>query len=364
MLIRNETPFAAQGFGDLHRDGMRMAVICARGAYQLTADGVLRLANKQEIALADVYEGDPLKTPLVRVGDLIAYKPGADVTVVGSAHAPMGRPAPSWEIAIAIDDHRVALRVHGPRRWEPTMHLLKPTWKLGPSEPIVSVPLDYRLASGGRFAGDPEGGLDPRNPIGPGLLHNDWTPRGLPLRAPQIDSLRVPVVDPFGTPQPQGFGPIPPFWSWREKHLGTRDEAWQRERCPQMPEDLSYRFFQTAHADLVLTRLHGDETVRLEGIVPGGGALAFRLPGIALVAHHVWSDGRAVDARLTLDGLHLDLRRSEGPWSADLTWRGWVARCPAYRGATLQAVSLAEATGLPVSGEYGLAEPEMAEASA
>ena len=236
MLIRNDTPFAAKGFGDLHRDGTRMAVICARGTYHLMADGALRLANQQEIALRDVYEGDPLRTPLVRTGDLIAYKPAADVTVVGTAHAPLGFPAPSWEVAIAINDYRVALRVHGPRRWQPTLHLLKPTWKLGPSESVASVPLDYRLASGGRFAGDPEGGSDPRNPIGPGLLHSDWTPRGKPLRAPQIDSLRVPVDDPFGTPQPQRFGPIPPFWSWREKHLGTRDEALGAGNLPDRDE--------------------------------------------------------------------------------------------------------------------------------
>jgi hypothetical protein len=364
MLIRNDTPFAAQGFGDLHRDGMRMAVICARGTYQFAADGMLRLANRQEIALADVYEGDPLRTPLVRTGDLIAYKPAADVTVLGTAHAPHRLPADSWEVAIAIGARRVALRVHGPRQWEPTLRRLKPTWKLGAAEPVREVALDYRLASGGRFAGDPDGGVDQRNPIGPGLLHADWTPPGKPLRAPQIDSAREPVSDPFVAPQPQGFGPVPPFWSWRERHLGTRDEAWQRERCPQMPEDLSYRFFQTAHPDLILPWLVGDERVRLEGLIPGGGVLAFALPAVALVAHHVWSDGRAVDARLTLDGLHLDLRKPEGPWTADLTWRGWVVRCPAYRGATLEAVQLAEVAGLVVSCEHGLAEPEPAAASA
>lgn len=363
MLIRNDTPFAAQGFGDLHRDGMRMAVICARGTYHLAADGALRPANRQEIAFADVYEGDPLRTPLVRTTDLIAYKPAADVTVLGTAHAPHGLLASSWEVAVAIDAHRVALRVHGPRRWEPTLRRLRPTWRLGAPEPVTSVALDYRLASGGRFAGDPDGALDERNPIGPGLLHADWTPPGKPLGAPQIDSAREPVSDPFVTPQPQGFGPVPPFWSWRERHLGTRDEAWQRERCPQMPEDLSYRFFQTAHPDLILPRLVGDERVRLEGLAPGGATLAFVLPGVALVAHHVWSDGRAVDAQLTLDGLHLDLRTPDGPWKADLTWRGWVARCPAYRGATLEAATIDEAAGLAISGEYGLAEPTFAEAA-
>lgn len=364
MLIHNDTPFAAIGFGDLHRDGMRMAVICARGSYHLSADGTLTLANRQEIVLADVYEGDPLRTPLLRIGDLVPYKPATDLTVLGTAYPPGGRPATSWDVAVVVDGHRVDLRVHGPRRWEPILRRLKPTWKLGRSEPVVGVPLDYRLASGGHFAGDPDGRHDPRNPIGPGLLHADWTPPGRPLRAPQIDSARVPVVNPFATPQPQGFGPIPPFWRWRERHLGTRDEAWQRERCPQMPADLSYRFFQTAHADLVLPRLADAAVVRLEGLVPGGGALAFALPGLALVARHAWSDGRAVAARLTLDGLHLDLRAPDGPWTADLTWRGWVARCPAYRGATLEAVPAGTTADLAVSGEYGLAEPAALEAFA
>ncbi len=147
---------------------------------------------------------------------------------------------------------------------------------------------------------------------------------------------------------------MPPFWRWREQHLGMRDEAWQRERCPQMPADLSYRFFQTAHPSLILPRLVGDETVRLAGLTPGGGALAFVLPGLVPVAHHVWFDGREVDARLTLDGLHLNLRAPDGPWRADLTWRGWVARCPAYHGASLSLVPMREAAGLPRSGEDGL----------
>lgn len=358
MPVRNNTPFAARSFGDLHRDGMRMAVVCVRSSYHFATDGALHLANRQETALNDIYEGDSHRTPLVRVGDLIPYKPSADVTVLGTAYAPAGRPAKRWEVAIQVGDHRVPLRVHGPRRWEPSLKMIKPTWRLGPSDPVTSVPLDYRLAAGGRFVGDADGAVDPRNPIGPGILHAQWSRFGQSLRAPQIDAVHAQVGDPFATPQPQGFGPIPPFWLWREKHLGTRDEAWQRERCPRMPADLSYRFFQTAHANLILPRLVGDEAVRLDGLVPGGGSLAFALPSVALVAHHQWHDGRRVAARLTLDGLHLDLRVPEGPWKADLTWRGWIVRCPSYRGAAIEVATLAEAAGLPASDEYGLAEPE------
>ncbi|WP_053221186.1 DUF2169 family type VI secretion system accessory protein [Methylobacterium indicum] len=353
MLIRNDTPFAALGFGDLHRDGIGMAVVAVRGRYDLSAEGALGLADTQALVLNDVYAGDPHRTPLVQVGDLIPYKPGADVTVLGHAHAPGGRPARSWTVALTVGETRAALRVHGPRAWQPALRFLRPTWKLGPAEPATRVPLDYRLAAGGRIVGDPEGTTSPDNPIGPGQLHRDWSPVGRVLPAPRIEAPEAALADPFTVARPAGFGPVPPFWRWREEHCGTRDEAWLRERCPQMPADFDYRFFQTAAPALVRPRLHGDETVRLDGLVPGG-ALAFRLPGLVPVAHHAWFDGRAVSARLHLDGVHLDLRAEAAPWRVDLTWRGWVARCPAYHGAVLGVLPLAGAAGLAVSGEHGL----------
>lgn len=355
MLIRNDTPFAAIGFGDLHRDGMSMAVIAVRASYILSADE-LQLANAQSIVLNDVYGGDSQRAPLVQVGDLIPYKPAADVTVLGFAYAPGGRAAESWNVGIAVGDHRARLYVHGPRRWEPTLHFLTPTWKLGSSAPAKSVELDYRLAAGGYHVGDGEGRHDTRNPIGPGLLRRDASRVGQPLRAPQIEAPGEVLADPFAEPEPRGFGPVSPSWAWRERHLGTRDEAWQKERCPQMPVDFDYRFFQCAHPDLILPHLRSGEVVRLEGLVPGGGAIAFKLPGQAVVARHSWRDGRSVAARLTLDGLHLDLRKPGGPWLAHITWRGWVERCPAYEGAIIAEAPARDAVCLPGSGQHGLEE--------
>ncbi len=57
MLLRNDTPLAAIGFDDLHRDGAVMAVVAVRASYALTAEGALRLYERQAIALSDVYEG-------------------------------------------------------------------------------------------------------------------------------------------------------------------------------------------------------------------------------------------------------------------------------------------------------------------
>ena len=301
MLSSNETPFAAVGFGDLHRDGMTMAVVCVRATYNLSAEGSLSLSGSQEIMYSDVYADQTEFAPLLHASDLIGYKPAADVTVLGYAHAPGGKPAESWTVAIGVGRYGAALRVHGPRQWEPTLKRLRPTWKLGPSEPVARVPLDYRLASGGRYAGDPEGDSDRRNLIGPGLLHPDWTPHGRPLRAPQIDSEDAPVGDPFGRPEPQGFGPVPPFWRWREQHMGTRDETWQRHRLPQPPSDFDYRSEQVAHPNLVLSRLVGDETVALRGLLPGIRRLDFAParrcdPGASPLVRRP-AGGRAPDAR-------------------------------------------------------------------
>ncbi len=308
MLLRNDTPLAAIGFDDLHRDGAVMAVVAVRASYALTAEGALRLYERQAIALSDVYEGDPHRTPLLRANDLVGYRPYADVTVLGSAHAPGGRPAASWEVSLGLGNARTDLRVHGPRRWEPDGS----SWRLGPAEPVARVPLDYRLSAGGRFVGDPEGGGSPYNPIGPGLLHRDWSPAGRALRAPQIEAEDAPITDPFAVPEPAGFGPVPPFWAWRERRCGTRDEAWARGRCPQMPEDFDYRFFQVAAPRLVVRRLTGGTRVSLDGLLPTG-PLGFQLPAFVPVVRHSWNDGREARAALTLDGLHLDLRADAPP---------------------------------------------------
>ncbi|MGN8093654.1 DUF2169 family type VI secretion system accessory protein [Methylobacterium sp. 22177] len=349
MLLRNDTPLAAIGFDDLHRDGAVMAVVAVRASYALTESGALRLSERQAIALSDVYAGDPHRTPLLRANDLVGYRPYADVTVLGSAHAPGGRPAASWEVSLGLGNARTDLRVHGPRLWE----LDGSSWRLGPAEPAARVPLDYRLAAGGRFVGDPEGGGSPYNPIGPGLLHRDWSPAGRALRAPQIEAVDAPVTDAFAVPEPAGFGPVPPFWAWRERRCGTRDEAWARGRCPQMPADFDYRFFQVAPPRLVVRRLAAGTRVSLDGLLPTG-PLGFQLPAFVPVVRHSWNDGREARAALTLDGLHLDLRAEAPPWSVDLTWRGWIARCPAYLGAGLEAVPAGQAAGLPISGEHGL----------
>jgi hypothetical protein len=356
MLANNETPLAAIGFEQIHRDGEPMAVIAVRGTFDLSPDGELTLSKRQELVLADEYEGHPHKTPLLRAGDLIPFKPFADATLLGAAYPPQTGRSSHWEAGLQVGTKAHKVRVFGERYWEPCRAGGKESWRLGePARDEACVPLDYRLASGGQIVGHPEKSSDPFNPLGVGLLDAAHTPRGVKYPAPQVEHLYEAVSDPFARPEPAGLAPIPPWWSWRERFLGTRDENWEQNICPHHPRDFDYRFYQYAHPALILNHLHGDEEVGLVRLTEGFERVTFRLPGNALYARFSFTDGREPKARLNLDGLHLDLRQGP-PWRVELTWRGWIVSCPRFWKIDLSYCRIEDAAALPGVGEYGLTE--------
>lgn len=356
MLSRNDTPFAAMGFSQLHRDGPEMACLAVRGSFDILPGGKLSIAEHQELVFTDTYDGDPHRRSMIQATDLVPFKPATDVTLIGSAFAPNGRPAIDWVVAVTVADRTLSLRVHGPRQWRPGLKHLKPSWELGASDTIESIPLDYRLASGGRYIGDPDGDADRRNPIGSGLLHGDYTRFARAFTAPQIDSVDAQIKNPFDAPEPQGFGPISPWWIQRQQFAGTYDDEWKLNRHPRLPADFDYRFYQSAHPGLIVPGfLMGNEPVKVGGCRPDGETVAFRVPGIAIIADHSWDDGRQVRTRLNLDGIHMDFRGTTP--RVDVTWRGWITRCPAYLSAQINAIALADALAYPTSNEDGLAEP-------
>lgn len=353
MLAANSTPFAALGFEQIHRDGAPMAVVTARARYDLYADGRLELAGEQALVLSDEYEGAPATTPLLRAGDLVPFRPRADVTVLADAFAPGGRMAPSWTVGIRIEGFQQVLRIFGPRRWLPVGEGPAAGWRLEEPQAVVGTALDPRFAAGGRVFGDDTGEVDPRNPIGVGTIDARVTPRGRAYPAPLIESLAEPVTSPFTRPVPRGFGPVPPFWQSRLRHAGTYGDDWLRNRHPRLPADFDYRFHQVAPTDLIQPGyLRGDEVVEIAGLVVGGGMLAFQLPGVRPYGRWQWIDDRQVTARLDLDGLHIDLREGP-PWRVDLTWRNWVPICPRFFKIDLSLGSVAETAWLPGAGEDG-----------
>lgn len=355
MLSNNLTPFAAMGFAQLHRDGRTMACLAVRGSFEIPSVNGLRLAEPQELIYTDVYDGDPHRNPMSKTGDLVPFKPAADVTLVGNAYAPGKRPSRSWNVKISVANQSCGLRVSGPREWLPGLRRFKPSWNLGEADAAEMVALDYRLASGGRHIGDPEGNVDRRNPIGSGLLDGKYTRFSEKFPAPQIDAVHAAIDGPYDAPEPQGFGPISPWWIQRQQYAGTYDENWKTNIHPRLPDDFDYRFYQCAHPSLIMPGyLQGGEKVTVEGCRPGGETVSFSVPEIGIVAEHAWSDGRKLFTRLNLDGLHMDFRGDVPRF--DLTWRGWIARSPDYLAAELNTATLATALNYPSSDEDGVSE--------
>jgi hypothetical protein len=371
MLGKNNSPFAAIAFEQMHRDGDRMAIIAVRGRFELAADGRLAVAAKQEIVLADECQGEPLKAALTKVSDLVPFRPAADITVQGVSYPPKGESSTGWSFSIGIENRTHVLRCNGYRVWEREEEgraasssssakpgNAQPRWRLGASQPARRVPLEYKFAAGGEMIGAPRHQVDPRNPQGVGVLHTSFQGSAEPIPAAVIDSVTAPVVDPHIAPEPQGMAPVPPSWQWRQRYAGAYDEAWRKERHPRLPRDFDYRFYQVAHPELIWPGfLRGDERFRLINLSRQASVLDFQLPGVALVAKFEWLDEREVIARLNLDGAHIDMREGP-PWFVDLTWRAWIAICPRFFRIDLGMVRLTspDLAPLPIAGEAGLEE--------
>jgi hypothetical protein len=105
MLADNNTPLAALGFEQWHPDGRTMAAVVARARLVLYPDGSVSFANKQDLSLADVFDADPHRSSMMQVGDLVPFRPAANITVRGSIHAAEPEkvlPRASWSAHIAL----------------------------------------------------------------------------------------------------------------------------------------------------------------------------------------------------------------------------------------------------------------------
>ncbi len=351
MLSDNHTPLSALAFDQLRPDGTRMAVVVARSRLELDGAGNCRYAEEQGLALADQFEGEPQKAPLARHSDLVPFRPAADVTLRGRLQSDQPRPVLTASIAVA--SHVRSISATGPRRW---FH--DRTWRLTEPEAVSDVELSYTLAAGGRIIGHPDGSVDLRNPIGTGVIHPDYTPKTLNFPAPQVVAAQDgPLPVPAQLSEFKGWGPIPPWWQDRQQYAGTYDEAWKKSQHPHLPLNFDYRFYQCAHPDLIMPGyLSPGMTVRTTGLRPGGAAFDFILPDISPFARYFFTDGREVEVRMHMDGLHLDFTGLRP--ACDLTWRCWIESCPALYRADLDMApwyALLERR-LPVAGPEGLRE--------
>lgn len=316
MNLRNLTPFKTLLFTTRDIDGGMFRVFLARGTFELSAAARLRPARQQELpAFADQYHGEAGASSPYLTSDLLPMKPRTDIHVHAAAHAPSGLPARSWLVRVQVGALEKTLRVTGPRAWEKDD---TGKWQLSEPEPCMQVPLRYELAFGGVFIEEWTASFRcSHNPVGRGYLPEGREPDASPWPAPQIESPDDPIGE-LGKPhRPEGLGPLGVAWEPRISRAGTRDEAWRIERCPRLPLDFDFGYYNSAHPDLIYPGLlRGDEEVLLEGLHPDGD-LRFGLPAqqVLLLLH--LGPGAMLPLAARLDTLVIDVPASR----VYLTWR-------------------------------------------
>lgn len=320
------------------------------------------------LALADEHWGDPATTSLRRESDLVPYKPRCDVCVVGDAYSEA--PQREFEARLRVEQGSQklidkAVTLTGPRYFErggafssAVLRALDEAkvYSLSTTEATTRVPLRYELAYGGHCrvdaapAGLAQGGgsqsVAPlinevclRNPVGAGWIATGYldalarTPQGLPERlpAPQISKGRPPGAltrtAPLGAMTPAqmatvryphevaGLSALGKAWAPRLALAGTADEAWQRERAPELPLDFDFGFWNGAPQDQQIPFPDLSEGLRLlaQGLLPGGSYLRVQLPFHRAFALMRLDNGLVLPNPMQIDLIELDNQAPGGP---------------------------------------------------
>lgn len=277
--LDNGTPFAAERTWTRDRDGRHQWIVGVKATYSIQDGGTLALADEQLPVLVEPeYWGEPGQSSLRYEADLTLAKPGTDLIVNASAHAPGGRPVQEVVVELSVADVRKQLLVRGAS----TFRYGAAGAQASAPEFFVTRPVIYEHAYGGSdlAAADPrEQYVDPRNPVGKGAAARPEHLHGQPAPC---------IFYPRGAPQsvgPAGFGAIASHWSPRRELAGTYDEHWARTRQPLLPRDYDPAQLLCSPVDQrPRERLRGGEIITLVNLSPEG-ALSLRLPRVDIRGH-------------------------------------------------------------------------------
>lgn len=277
LQFKNETPFVGSLTLMPDVDGIDTIIVVVKGTFTLGAEPQVA-AEQVPVKPAAEYWGDPASSSIKAAPELLLPKPGTDVLVIGSAHAPKARPVQEMTVAVQVGALQQVARVTGDRYWRRSAA----GYAMTPAEPWVLMPLTWERSYGGREETRAGWQEDPWNPVGVGFRSPDGIApvEGAPL--PNVEHAALPMTSWDSRCEPVGFGPVNPGWMPRRQYAGTYDEPWQRERAPYLPTDFDPRFLQVAPRQLVSPRpLEGGEPVGLHGLTPDG-PLGFYLPKVPL----------------------------------------------------------------------------------
>jgi hypothetical protein len=312
--IDNRTPFAAERAWVRDRDGAEVWLVAVKCTFSIFGDGSTKVSQEQPPVLrVPEYRDEPGKSSLKYEADLVLTKTTTDITVVGHAYAPDGRPVTQLDVGFRVGPVEKILRVSGDRTWT----------ERGISSPqaFTKMPLIYERAFGGvdRNSAHPDRDWEWRNPVGTGFAVTRDNLKGVAL--PNIEYPDERVTNWKDRPRPAGFGPIGAHWQPRARFAGTYDDVWMKDRQPLLPKDFDDKFFQCAPEDQQSPGfLRGGEPVTLRRLSLQED-VSFMLPRVFLgLETHFSSGAREVHSRPSLHSVILepDLERISLVWHSAL----------------------------------------------
>lgn len=321
MELINATRMIVAYIMGMEPSGRELLVVVVKGTFDLprTPDQPLYLAAEQvPLVMADTFTGEPgFSAPLSEV-DFAPRKPRGEVLLVGSAHAPEGRPATRIPVGMRVGNVEKTFAVVGDRCWQAGLRSISAS----APEPFLVKPISYDCAFGGTDAhGDDTSKHSAfmRNPVGTGYhrqLKREWVD-GTPL--PNTEELKRPIVKPDDDYVPMAFGPLGRGWEPRYLHAGTYDQAWIDDHFPFLPPDFDEQYYQSAARDQQLDSPLTGQQITLLNLTPDGRR-SFSLPHFAAPVHIFPKRGGHEDLTANLDTVVLEPDAER----LTLTWR--VAR--------------------------------------
>jgi hypothetical protein len=321
LEIANRTPFPAAIAPSMDKTGLDWANVAVKGTFAIAASVPLPISEAQvPIWEGDQHRADPVLTSIRYASDLGPAKTGTDVALVGHAYAKGGRGS-MVDVGLQAGPVRKVLRVYGDRQW------LKAAlaWVASQPLPFDRIPLIWERAYGGRDESHPDKAkhsFEARNPVGTGYVESGAKEKLEGLALPNLEDINHLITTWKSHPPPVCFGFIGPNWAGRSELTGTYDEAWQKNRLPQLPEDFDERFHNAAIPELVARpHLVGGERVTVAGATPEGH-LSFELPKLRLGVT-AWIRGKESTRQPVLDTVVIEPDEKR----VSLTWRACFP-CP------------------------------------
>ncbi|HVY49300.1 MAG TPA: DUF2169 domain-containing protein [Minicystis sp.] len=271
--------------------------VCVKGTFELRHEREAVIADVQEPLAPPRYAGDDPAAALLVPGDVVPFKPRTDVLVLGSAHAPEGRPVDALVVRVSVGELSKAIGVVGNRVWRDGPDGLEPS----PPEPFTSLPIVYERAARGR-----------ENPVGVDLTAAPVAGR------PALPNLEA-VDDAFVDGRVVGLGALSPRWPSRRALVDDAAARWLERMETPLPDGFDFGFFNAAPADQQLALLRHGATIVLENLNREHPRIETRLPLVRPKAFLVTNDTeRASEIALRCDTVIIDAERAV----AMLVWRG------------------------------------------